>query len=79
MRCTHYGVDALVKGENRVLRREFTRAGNNHLVEESDILGAHHLVVAIHVAQSEDVILAGSYVAQGELATAVGAAHAVEG
>ena len=76
MCCRENCVDAVVKGEYCVLRRELTGARHYYLVEECHILGAHHLVVAVYIAQGKYVVVARRHVAQRELAAAVGTAHA---
>ena len=74
----HDGVYLVVEGEHRVLRRILLGAGHNHAVEEGNVLGACHLVVAVGIAQGKDVIVARGNVAKRELPKAVGAAHALQ-
>ena len=74
----HHSVNAAVIGEHGVLRCVFAGRGHYNLIQEGDVLGARHAVVAVHVIQGKHVVTARLEVAQGELAAVVGAAHALQ-
>ena len=74
----HHRVDATVIGEDRVLGGEFAGSGHNEFIQEGDVLGAGHAVVAVNIIERKHMICARLEVAQGEHTLVIGAAHALQ-
>ena len=63
--CRH-GIHTTVEGEDCVLGSVFADRGHDDAVQEGDVLGARHVVVAVHVVEGEHVVTSRLEVADGK-------------